>query len=172
MSSDNGRAVPGLRSSRQSDGAPSILTHLLTLPAQTLQRLYSYPSNTLSIFRLLPPIARHLIFTMLFLPDPPQMASQDLAALLSREGSNIKDDPSGSSNRRSRSSRGLDEAKDILSRLRILRETQTQGNAVVNLNKTWTDALRRALIGGGNHKSFGVPSKRPAESRVKSRQMD
>jgi transcription initiation factor TFIIH subunit 4 len=165
--SENGRGVPGLRSSGQQDGAPTILTHLLTLPAQTLQRLYSYPSNTLSIFRLLPPIARHLIFTMLFLPDPPQMASADLAALLTRDS--LKDEPS-SSNRRSRSSRGLDEAKDILSSLRILRESQ--GTGIVNLNKTWTDSLRRALVGGGDHKSFGVPSKRPAETRLNARQLD
>lgn len=163
--SENGRGGP----SSQPDGSPTILSHLLTLPQQTLQRLYTFPSNTLSIFRLVPPIARHLILTLLFLPDPPQLASSDIASLLSREGSEVKNEtPGGKSARRNRSLRGLDEAKDILDRLRITREVQ----GAIYLNKTWTDSLRRALIGGGDHKSFGVPSKKHAEGHLTARKLD
>ena len=169
--SENGAGLAASRSLRPSDGAPTILSHLLTLPSQTLTRLYGYPSNTLSIFRLVPPIARHLILTLLFLPDPPQLPSADIASLLAREGSSSRgeDLPNRSgSGRHNRSLRGLEEAKDVLSRLRITRET----SGIVYLNAVWTKSFRRALVGGGDHQSFGVPSEKPAESRLSARQLD
>jgi transcription initiation factor TFIIH subunit 4 len=169
--SEDGIGLQRINSSQQSDGAPSILSHLLTLPNQTILRLYSFPSNTLSIFRLVPPLARHLILTLLFLPDPPQLASTDVAALLSRNTAPPADEAaikSASSGRRSRSLRGLEETKDVLSRLKITREQ----NGIIYLNAIWTKSLRRALIGGGDHQSFGVPSENDAESRLTARQLD
>ncbi|UZJ52221.1 hypothetical protein CBS101457_001541 [Exobasidium rhododendri] len=169
--SEDGIGLARINTSEQSDGAPSILSHLLTLPNQTLLRLYSYPSNALSIFRLVPPLARHLILTLLFLPDPPQLASTDVAALLTKNSVTSVDEPSQKSivnGKRSRSVRGLEEAKEVLGRLKITREQ----NGIVYLNAIWTKSLRRALIGGGNHKSFGVPSDNEAESRLTARQLD
>jgi transcription initiation factor TFIIH subunit 4 len=171
MSGDE-RSAAQVGSSRKSDSAPTILSHLLTLPLQTLLRLYDFPSNTLSIFRLVPPIARHLILTLLFLPDPPRLASTALTALLSREAAVVADDSlstnASSSAKRSRSLRSLEEAKEVLSRLGITKEV----SGSILLNKIWTESLRRALIGGGDHQSFGVPSETPIESRLTARQLD
>lgn len=185
---DDGRARgtggSGSSSDRSSSTAPTILSHLLTLPSQTLLRLYSHPSNALAIFRLLPPIARHLVFVLLFLPDPPRLPSSDVAALFGREkgiAASSKGDRSvrgsstvikaeyddddidgadeeygagtgrtgqttgaGSSRRRGGRARALESAKDMLSRLGIIKET----GGSVYLNGIWTEALRRALIGG------------------------
>lgn len=167
-------AVDTLESARSRQGSagdpqgtPTILSHLLTLPSQTLIRLFSYPSNALAIFRLLPPIARHLIFTLLFLPDPPHLSTSDVTSLFTRESGSVKEEESGSS-RQKRSARGLLASKDVLSRLGIIREQ----NENVYLNVKWTESLRRALIGGGDHQSFGVPSHTPAEQRLTPAQLD
>jgi transcription initiation factor TFIIH subunit 4 len=160
------RSRPG--SAGDPQGTPTILSHLLTLPSQTLIRLFSYPSNALAIFRLLPPIARHLIFTLLFLPDPPHLSTSDVTSLFTRESGSAKEEESGSSSRQKRSTRGLLASKDVLSRLGIIREQ----NENVYLNVKWTESLRRALIGGGDHQSFGVPSHTPAEDRLTPAQLD
>lgn len=159
---------------RRGQGAstPTILSHLLTLPAQTLIRLFSYPSNALAIFRLLPPLARHLILTCLFLPDPPKLSVEDVNTLFSRDTS-LKEEADGehtnrSSSRRNRSQRGLAASKEVLNRLGIVRES----NDVLYLNGKWAEALRRALMGGGDHKSFGVPSTTALNDRLTAAQLD
>lgn len=180
--------APVVRPKEQQGGLPTILTHLLTLQARARRELYSHPSNALSIFRLLPPLARHLILVLLFLPNGPnglpQLASDDVAALLTRgaDAAAVKDEGAGTSSKRSKSQRALDEAKELLSDLGIIVEAKQ----VVSLNGIWTDSLKRALIGGwvsalsphlflslllltfrlcrGDHRSFGVPSQ-PGESQ-------
>lgn len=167
---------------QQQSGLPTILTHLLTLQARARRELYSHPSNALSIFRLLPPLARHLILVLLFLPNGPnglpQLPSDDVAALLTRsgvgsDGAAIKVEsaagaPSSSGGKRSRSQRSLDEAKELLTDLGIIVETKQ----VISLNGIWTASLKRALIGGGDHRSFGVPSQSAESQRIAVGRLD
>lgn len=50
----------------ESASTAAVYSYLDRLPATTLARLYASPSSALSIFRLLPLLARHLIMNMLW----------------------------------------------------------------------------------------------------------
>lgn len=57
------------------------------------------------------------------------------------------------------STRARDQSLNILLRLKVLEETRNQQNRpAYQLNKAFCKSLRLALTGGGNHRSFGVPS--------------
>lgn len=105
-------------------------------PQQTLIRLYQRPSNTLAVFRLLPPMARQLIMHLLFLDAP--LAAQDYLVWI----------------RKGEGKRRHDAGAKRLQRLHILRE---QGGKLM-LSGVFQENLQRALMGGGDHRSFGVPS--------------
>lgn len=134
---------------RGANSTPTILSHLLTLPSQTLLRLYSFPSNSLAIFRLLSPLARHLILILLFLPDPPKLPSQYIVQLFRKDSAALPnavgDENEGTSQSLAdKPTKGLQGATGLLSKLGIIKDT----GETMHLNGVWTSSLRRALVGG------------------------
>lgn len=109
-------------------------------PQQTLVRLYQRPCNALAVFRLLTAMARQLIMHLLFLPGP------------------LPTDQYKPWVRKGEGSRAHDAALARLQRLHILRET---GGSLV-LSAVFQESLQRALVGGGDHRSFGVAVGRDA----------
>ncbi|CAO1614658.1 unnamed protein product [Parajaminaea phylloscopi] len=105
-------------------------------PQQTLVRLYQRPANALAVFRLLSPMGRQLIMHLLFLDVP--LATNDYLAWV----------------RRGEGKRQHDAAVQRLERLHLLRD---QGGKLI-LSSVFQESLQRALMGGGEHRSFGVPS--------------
>ena len=56
---------------------------------------------------------------------------------------------------------------NILTRLKVLEETRNdQNRPAYQLNKAFQKSLRLALTGGGDHRSFGVPSSTPDKNEV------
>jgi transcription initiation factor TFIIH subunit 4 len=56
---------------------------------------------------------------------------------------------------------------NILTRLKVLEETRNdQNRPAYQLNKAFQRSLRLALTGGGDHRSFGVPSSTPDKNEV------
>jgi transcription initiation factor TFIIH subunit 4 len=65
------------------------------------------------------------------------------------------------------SARARDQSLNILLRLKVLEETRNQDNrAAYQVNKSFRKSLRLALTGGGDHRSFGVPSTTPDKNKV------
>lgn len=63
--------------------------------------------------------------------------------------------------------RSRDQSLNILLRLKVLEESRNeQGRRAYVLSKSFTKSLRSALTGGGNHRSFGVPSNTPDDKPV------
>lgn len=57
-----------------------------------------------------------------------------------------------------------DQSLSILSRLKVLDDTRNEhGMPAYSISKAFSKSLRMALTGGGNHRSFGVPSTRLAD---------
>ncbi|SJX62343.1 probable TFB2-TFIIH subunit (transcription/repair factor) [Sporisorium reilianum f. sp. reilianum] len=119
-------------------GAETIDDFLDRQPRSVLIRLYEKPASCLAIFRLLPMMARQLIMHMLFLDVP--LAADDFMAWIKKEAR-----------------KDFDAAVDKLSRLSIVQLKTTAAKQILLLNAVFTDGMRRALTGGGKHRSFGVP---------------
>ncbi|KAJ1020638.1 hypothetical protein NDA16_004031 [Ustilago loliicola] len=119
-------------------GAETIDDFLDRQPRSVLIRLYEKPASCLAIFRLLPMMARQLIMHMLFLDVP--LAADDFIAWIKKEAR-----------------KDFDAAVDKLSRLSVVQLKSTGGKQILLLNAVFTDGMRRALTGGGKHRSFGVP---------------
>lgn len=116
-------------------GSETINHFLDRQPQQTLVRLYQRPANALAVFRLLSPMGRQLIMHLLFLDAP--LATNDYLAWI----------------RRGEGKRQHEAAVHRLERLHILRD---QGGKLI-LSGVFQEGLQRALMGGGEHRSFGVP---------------
>ncbi|KZS92011.1 transcription factor Tfb2 [Sistotremastrum niveocremeum HHB9708] len=115
--------------------APHTLIPFLQSQSQTaLTRLYTRPSSCLAIFRLLGPIERQIVMSLLWLEGP--IASQTLNAWVTKEGRK----PYGT-------------ALDTLSKIQILPNPGTR----MLLNPNFKASFRMALTGGGDLNSFGVP---------------
>ncbi|SNX84600.1 probable TFB2 - TFIIH subunit (transcription/repair factor) [Melanopsichium pennsylvanicum] len=122
-------------------GAETIDDFLDRQPRSVLIRLYEKPASCLAIFRLLPMMARQLIMHMLFLDVP--LATDHFLAWVKKEAR-----------------KDFDGAVEKLSRLSIVQLKSNGGGGkqqVLLLNAVYTDGMRRALTGGGKHRSFGVP---------------
>ncbi|CAO1622347.1 unnamed protein product [Sympodiomycopsis kandeliae] len=104
-------------------------------PQQTLVRLYQRPCNALAIFRLLPPMARQMIMHLLFL-DVPLSREEYLPWIKKGNGK-----------------REYEIGLKRLEKLHILKE---QGGKFL-LSGVFQENFQRALLGGGSHRSFGVP---------------
>ena len=126
-----------------STASQRALDYLEGLPGLTFTKLYQQPSTALAVFRrMLPHLAKTIVMGMLYMPTP--FAVKDLETW-------IKPD-SGSTQAR-------DNAVSILGRLRIMSEQPGKdGKPSYVLAPAFAKALRLALTGGGNHRSFGVPS--------------
>ncbi|GAM88071.1 hypothetical protein ANO11243_061010 [Dothideomycetidae sp. 11243] len=80
--------------------------------------------------------------SMLFMPHPISQADVD---------GRFKTD--------AESLRAKDQSLSILARLKVFDEAKTvEGRAGYKLSKSFARSLRMALTGGGNHRSFGIPS--------------
>jgi len=109
---------------------------LTALPGRTLKRLYDHPSNCLAIFRLLPAYARHVVLVSLWTDSALDLTQ--LHVLF----------------RKAEGRRHLENALATLSQLQLV---QLDGEAV-ELDSSFKAQFRRALTGGGDHQSFGVPA--------------
>lgn len=121
-------------------GSETIDDFLDRQPRSVLIRLYEKPASCLAIFRLLPMMARQLIMHMLFLDAP--LSTEDFLAWIKKEAR-----------------KDFDSAVDKLGRLSIVqvKSSGTSNKQIMLLNAVFTEGMRRALTGGGTHRSFGVP---------------
>ncbi|KAK6582433.1 hypothetical protein PZA11_004841 [Diplocarpon coronariae] len=122
--------------------------YLERLPGTTFRRLYQQPSTALAIFRrMLPHLAKTFVMALLYMSKPLPLSDLDLWI---HPGSK----------------RDRDQALALLSRLSIVSITapSRENPQSVSLTKNFRASLRLALTGGGEHKSFGVPS---SDSQVK-----
>lgn len=135
----DGKEVQSVESHGRAAGfrGKETINHFLDRqPQQTLVRLYQRPADALAVFRLLSPMGRQLVMHLLFL-DSPLLTNDYMAWIKRGEGK-----------------RQHEAAVQRLGRLQILRE---QGGRLI-LSSVFQESLQRALIGGGDHRSFGVPS--------------
>ncbi|EMC92716.1 hypothetical protein BAUCODRAFT_259506 [Baudoinia panamericana UAMH 10762] len=141
-----------------STASQRALDYLEQLPGTTFTKLYQQPSTALAIFRrMLPHLAKTLVMAMLYMPKPFAVADVDVW---------IKPDAEGLQAR--------DRALSILQRLRILFDTRDEkdGRPAYKLSDGFARSLRMALTGGGNHRSFGVPSNAPDKQPVSGSYLD
>ncbi|KAL8835551.1 MAG: hypothetical protein Q9170_003284 [Blastenia crenularia] len=129
--------------------------YLESLPGTVFNRLYKQPSTALAIFRrMLPHLAKSLVMAFLYIRRPFSVADLDTWV---RPGSR----------------READAAIDLLERLQILKRTLDPGKPrSFILTDPFASSLRQALTGGGNHKSFGVPSDVDPKEIVTPAQLD
>lgn len=123
-------------------GSETIDDFLDRQPPSILIRLYEKPATCLAIFRLLPILARQLVMHMLFLHGP--IPADDLLTWTRKDA---------------HARQAYDAAVDKLVRLNILKlkASLPPSPATLLLNRVFTEGMRRALTGGGDHRSFGVP---------------
>ncbi|PLW49662.1 hypothetical protein PCASD_02189 [Puccinia coronata f. sp. avenae] len=151
----------GTQTGSPADFTSALYAFLHALPRLTLARLYNTPASCLAIFRLLPLIGRHLVLNMLWSDDPMAKSQVEVWADTSRAESQTQ----------------LHESLTKLCRLNIIEETvaaldQWNHHPIFTLNSSFQQNLRRALTGGGNHCSFGVPCNTSAKSAVSIDELD
>ncbi|KAI4117958.1 MAG: hypothetical protein LQ345_001885 [Seirophora villosa] len=129
--------------------------YLESLPGTVFNRLYQQPSTALAIFRrMLPHLAKSFVMAMLYIARP--LPVTDLETWV-RPGSQ----------------REQDTAVDLLERLQILKRSAEPGKPrSYMLTNPFASSLRQALTGGGNHKSFGIPSGVHSKDEVTISQLD
>ncbi|OAV89264.1 hypothetical protein PTTG_01867 [Puccinia triticina 1-1 BBBD Race 1] len=151
-------------SSKSSTGdfTSALYAFLNALPKLTLARLYNTPASCLAIFRLLPLIGRHLVLNMIWSEDPIRKSEVELWADINRPECKTQ----------------LDDSLTKLFRLNIIEESFTSSSdrhntqATLILNRSFQQNFRRALTGGGNHCSFGVPCNTSPKSVVPIDELD
>jgi len=126
-----------------STASQRALDYLEQLPGTTFTKLYQQPSTALAIFRrMLPHLAKTIVMAMLYMPAPFPLSDLETWVKPSSE-----------------SVRARDKAVSVLQRLRIVFEKPGKdGRPAYVLAPAFAKALRLALTGGGEHRSFGVPS--------------
>ncbi|KAI8833049.1 transcription factor Tfb2-domain-containing protein [Chytridium lagenaria] len=113
----------------------SLLQCIEGLPKNTFIRLYEQPATCLAILRLLPSLAKHIVFRLLYIKAP--MAITEIEAWCP---------PSGHGK--------LHESLRRLAKFNIC----TDDGRGFLLNKLFQENLHNALVGGGQNASFGQPS--------------
>ncbi|PSK56022.1 hypothetical protein B9Z65_4900 [Elsinoe australis] len=128
-----------------------VLDWLEGQPGLIFNKLYHHPSTALAVFRrMLPHLAKNAVMAMLFMPKP--FAIADLDAWCKSDVESVRE---------------KDQSLSILTRLKIYEETRgADGRPAYRLSKSFGKSLRMALTGGGNHRSFGIPSSDPDKSEV------
>ncbi|KZT58068.1 putative TFB2-TFIIH subunit [Calocera cornea HHB12733] len=114
---------------------PPIHSFLTTRPQTTLSRLYARPSACLAVFRLLDDVARQIVMSLLWLDSK---TGVDLTSWVAPNETARKH---------------YTAAVQGLVRLHIAKD----GNGRILVLPAFQAGLRRALTGGGDHRSFGVP---------------
>lgn len=112
----------------------NINDYLDQLPKSTLIRLYKNPSACLSVFRLLPSLAKHFVISFLYYSESLPLLNFDQ---LVKENSRSKQA----------------EALDRLCRIHIFEKKDDH----VHLTDNFRNEFQVALIGGKDHNSFGIP---------------
>ncbi|KAG4306313.1 hypothetical protein PORY_000301 [Pneumocystis oryctolagi] len=113
------------------------------LPKTTLLRLYKNPSTCLSVFRLLPSLAKQFVLSLLYYPGPFSLSDFDL---LTKESSKPKQA----------------QALDRLYRIHIFEKKDNY----IHLSNNFKNEFRVALMGGKDHDSFGIPCLIPDKKHV------
>ncbi|CAB4384365.1 unnamed protein product [Rhizophagus irregularis] len=136
---------------------PTAVTHFKTniyecleaLPKPTLDQLYKEPATCLAIFRLLPPLARQLVMSLLFTQpiSPVNLTQSDLRLWVKNEEEALAK---------------FHEALDKLSKLSIM---TTDSSGHIQINSSFRERFQDCLTGGGDHQSFGVSCERPAKDK-------
>lgn len=112
-------------------------TYLESLQGIELHKLYRSPPSALAIFRrLLTPLAKHFVMSMLYTPRPTLLSDFELST-----------QPS--------SSRARQMAIDQLRRYHIVRDVTFKQSKALSLVPDFAKSLRQVLSGGGNEYSFG-----------------
>ncbi|KAE9977192.1 hypothetical protein BLS_006687 [Venturia inaequalis] len=126
----------------------ALLEYLEGLPGLAFKKLYEQPSTVLAVLRrMLPHLAKTIVMAMLYMPDP--LLESDLHTWIKAE-----------------SRRERDEAIATLERLHILTVVPEPATPrAYQLSPSFSVSLRRALTGGGNHKSFGIPCSKADPSK-------
>ncbi|KAG4302275.1 hypothetical protein PCK1_001547, partial [Pneumocystis canis] len=117
--------------------------YLNQLPKTTLLRLYNDPSACLSVFRLLPSLAKQFVMSLLYYPEPFPMIDFDC---LVKEDSKPKQA----------------EALDKLFRIHIFEKKDDY----IHFSDNFKDNLQVVLMGGKDHNSFGIPCLIPDKKNV------
>jgi len=140
-----------------SSASQRALDYLESLPGTTFTKLYQQPSTALAVFRrMLPHLAKTIVMGMLYMPTP--FSVKDLESW-------VKPD--------SDSTQARDKALSVLVRLRIMLDKPGKdGRPSYVLAPAFAKALRLALTGGGNHRSFGVPSTESEKAHVTVEYLD
>ncbi|KAI9202581.1 transcription factor Tfb2-domain-containing protein [Polychytrium aggregatum] len=113
--------------------------YLNSLPKPTLDKLYAQPATCLAVLRLLPNFAQHIIMRLVY-TFVEKITARDLEAwCLSTHLTDLHDS-----------------IKKLL-KLNILVAVGPQDplHGVFSMNRGFQESLRNALVGGGNHTSFG-----------------
>ncbi|KAI1813451.1 transcription factor Tfb2 [Poronia punctata] len=123
----------------------SLSEYLEQLPGTTFRRLYQQPSTTFAIFRrMLPHLAKTLVMAILYMPTP--FLVSDLEIWVKPSAKREKD--------------------QAISVLRSLHIVQRDASPTISLTPNFRNSLRLVLEGGGDHKSFGVPSAQPIPPEI------
>ncbi|KAJ3134019.1 RNA polymerase II transcription factor B 52 kDa subunit [Geranomyces variabilis] len=112
----------------------SIQEYLQSLPRQTFDQLYAQPATCLATLRLLPPIAKQVVMRLLYTQKP--VAKTDVEVWC------FPDHRSD-----------LQDSLSKLSRLHICTERKEH----LQMNRIFQENFHNALVGGGDHVSFGQP---------------
>ncbi|KAF2500515.1 transcription factor Tfb2 [Lophium mytilinum] len=115
----------------------------------THQKLYEQPSTALAVFRcMLPHLAKTIVMAMLYMPRAFTIGDLDHWIRANSKGEREK-------------------AISVLQSLHIITHSQESSKSLsYRLESGFANSLRQALTGGGNHKSFGVPSSTPDKNDV------
>ncbi|PAV16108.1 transcription factor Tfb2 [Pyrrhoderma noxium] len=107
-----------------------------------LTRLYGRPSACLSVFRLLAPLERQIVMNLLWLDS--SISVSTMIAWVDKKGR-----------------KQYENALSTLARLHIIGNPSQR----LNLNPTFKSSFRQVIVGGGTHRSFGVPASDNEEKR-------
>ncbi|KAI5477709.1 transcription initiation factor TFIIH subunit 4 [Pseudohyphozyma bogoriensis] len=146
----------GHASGGSSDFSAALYSFLDKLSPSMFGRLYDAPASCLSIFRLLPPTARHIVLNVLWYEK--EIRYNDVALWVKERKSD------GAAGER----RHLSTSLSALARLHVLTasaHSKEDKNPVLVMHPSFRENFRSALTGGGTQGSFGVISEEEEERK-------
>ncbi|KAH6565356.1 hypothetical protein BASA50_005389 [Batrachochytrium salamandrivorans] len=113
--------------------------YLESLPHPALDRLFEQPATCLAILRLLPDLAKHAVLRLLYTSFAVKMSEVESWATPESSGQ-------------------FTDAISGLVRLHIVTIKNEGSRKNITVNAVFQENIHNALVGGGNHTSFGMPS--------------